>query len=173
MLSLAGLPEARLTWDACKLVEGQDVAPIRAGDSRRGSALGAAGDVVEHHAGAVLLAQHSLGGEADILLPGGAADMAHLAELLGQVEPFAQVVIVLDPGRRIAAALHSIPPSRRRDPNTQGRLAKRRPAVLAGGYPASCRERSVAAWMAWRISAGHASSAISTASAVRWCPSGW
>ena len=38
MLSLAGSPETRQTWDACKLVEGQQVAHIRGGDSRRGPA---------------------------------------------------------------------------------------------------------------------------------------
>ena len=56
-------------------------------------ALGAARDVVEHHAGAVLGAQDRLGGEPDVLLPVRALDVAHLAEQLGAREPFAQVVV--------------------------------------------------------------------------------
>ena len=56
-------------------------------------ALRAARHVVEHHAGAVLLAQDRLGGEPDVLLPARALDVADLAEQFGAREPFAQVVV--------------------------------------------------------------------------------
>ena len=57
------------------------------------AALGAARDVLEHHARAVLGAQHRFGGKPDVLLAVGALDGADLAQPLGHGEPFAQVVI--------------------------------------------------------------------------------
>ena len=56
-------------------------------------ALRAARHLVEHHAGAVLLAQDRLGGKPDVLLPARALDVAHLAEQLGAGQPLAQIVI--------------------------------------------------------------------------------
>ena len=55
--------------------------------------LGAARYVFEHHAGAGFFAQHGFRGEADILLPAGALDIFHLAQPVGQNQPFAKVVI--------------------------------------------------------------------------------
>ena len=55
--------------------------------------LRTAGDVLEHHARAVLRPQHRLGGEADILLAARALDGADLAQALGHDEPFAQIVV--------------------------------------------------------------------------------
>ncbi len=69
-------------------------------------AFRAAGDVVEHHAGPVLVAQDRLGGEPDILLPACAADIADLAELLGGRQPFAQIVVG-DCGFDVAVLLHA------------------------------------------------------------------
>ena len=67
----------------------------RAGEhvQQQPEALGAARDVLEHDAGAVLRAQHRLGGEPDILLAVGALDGADLAQALGHREPFAQIVV--------------------------------------------------------------------------------
>ena len=75
-------------------------------------ALGAARHLVEHHAGAVLLAQDRLGGEADVLLPARALDVADLAEQLGAREPFAQVVVGdagVDVAFGAAAVVHAKP----------------------------------------------------------------
>ena len=55
--------------------------------------FGQPGNILEHDAGAVLRAQHRLGGEPDILLAIGALDGADLAEALGHRQPFAQIVI--------------------------------------------------------------------------------
>jgi hypothetical protein len=56
-------------------------------------AFWAARDVLEHDAGAVLGAQHRLGGKSDVFLAVCALDRADLAEALGHRQPFAQIVI--------------------------------------------------------------------------------
>ncbi len=88
-IGLAQLPFAQVVRKA----EGHVAA--RAGEDveQQPKALGAARDVVEHHAGAVLGTQDRLRGEADVLLPGRALDVADLAQALGMIEPPAQVVI--------------------------------------------------------------------------------
>src|SRR5262249_57133624 len=50
-------------------------------------------DALEHDAGAVLRAQHRLGGKPDLLLAVCPFDGADLAQALGYREPFAQVVV--------------------------------------------------------------------------------
>src|SRR5262249_14052081 len=47
----------------------------------------------EHDAGAMLRAQHCLGGKPDVLLAVCPFDGADLAEALGHREPFAQVIV--------------------------------------------------------------------------------
>ena len=70
------------------------VAP-RAGEHvhQQTEALGAAGYLVEHDAGAVFLAQHRLGSETDILFPACAVYIFDLAQPVGQNQPFAQILI--------------------------------------------------------------------------------
>ena len=69
-------------------------------------ALGRARHLVEHHAGAVLGAQDRLRDQPDVLLPGRALEVLHLAEPLGGAEPLAQVVIG-DVGFDVASVGHS------------------------------------------------------------------
>ena len=71
--------------------------------------------------GALSVCVGHLGHHADVLLPGEPLDVLHLAELLGLVEPFAQVVIGemrrgvgADAGRAPFAAAPLPPPERRR-----------------------------------------------------------
>ena len=71
-------------------------------------ALRRARHLVEHHAGAVLLAQDRLGGEADVLLPARALHVPHLAEQFGAGEPLAQIVVG-DAGVDVAAVVHGGP----------------------------------------------------------------
>ena len=52
-----------------------------------------AGHILEHEARRVVGVRRHLGHHADVLLPGEPFDVLHLAELLGFLEPFAQVVI--------------------------------------------------------------------------------
>ena len=68
------------------------------------------GNFVEHDAGPVLGAQDRFRGKADVLLPGGALDVAHLAQALGMDEPLAQVVVA-DLAGKIAALVHQDPVS--------------------------------------------------------------
>ena len=60
---------------------------------QQAKALGAARDILEHHARALFGAQHRLGREPDVLLAIGALDGADLAQALGHREPFAQIVV--------------------------------------------------------------------------------
>ena len=74
---------------------------------KNAKALRAAGNVVEHHARAVLGAQHRLGGEPDIFLPAGARDIANFAEPFGERQPFAQIVVG-DRGFDVAVLIHRL-----------------------------------------------------------------
>ncbi len=98
-IGLAQLPFVQVVGKAHRHVA------ARAGEDveEHAETLGAARDVVEHDARAVLGAQDRLGGEPDILLPRRARDIAHLAQTPRIVEPLAQIVI-LDPPLDVAAA---------------------------------------------------------------------
>ena len=100
-IGLAQLPFAQVIRKA------ESHVAARAGEDveQQPKTLGTAGDVVEHHAGAVLGAQDRLRGEPDVLLPGRANDMADLAQALGMLEPLAQVVIG-DMTLQVAALVH-------------------------------------------------------------------
>ena len=104
-IGLAQLPFGELVRKAERHV----AAGAREHVQEQAEPLGAAGNVVEHDAGAILGAQDRFRREADVLLPGGAAHGADLAELIGQREPFAQVVIG-DAGLEIAACVHPCRP---------------------------------------------------------------
>ena len=100
-IGVAQLPLAHAGREA----EGHGAAAAGEHVQQQAETLGAAWHIVEHHAGAVFLAQDRLGGQADILLPARALHVAHFAKLLGQFQPFAQIVIG-DLRRGVAACLH-------------------------------------------------------------------
>src|SRR6185312_15626568 len=70
--------------------------------------LRTSGDIVEHHTGTILVPQHRLGSEAYIFLPTRRADMANLAEALGIVQPFTEIVIGDMGGKVFSVAHHCV-----------------------------------------------------------------
>ena len=117
-----------------------------------------AGHVLEHEARRVVGVRRHLGHHADVLLPGQPFDVLHLAELLGFLEPVAQVVIgEMRRGVGADAGTSRCPLPRRCRPSRAGstcrpadRLASPRgsPKTLIGfnaferGHDAaSCRQR--------------------------------
>ena len=93
LAEMVGKAERHVAADAGEHVEQQP------------EALGRTRYLVEHHAGAVLGAQDRLRHQPDVLLPGCALEVLHLAEPLGMREPLAQVVII-DVGGDVAPGGH-------------------------------------------------------------------